>query len=51
MQLSLEDPIKLVIANNYGEMDKISRHTFYANQSQLSSAPTRKLSCHIVILP
>ena len=26
----------------------MARHTFYANQSQVTSAPNRKLSCHIV---
>jgi hypothetical protein len=36
-----------VIANSYGDDDKMARHTFYANQSQVSSAPNRKLSCHI----
>ena len=47
---SLEDPIKLVIANSYGEDDKFARHTFYANQTQVNSMPTRKLSCHIVLI-
>lgn len=46
--LSLEDPIRLVMANTYLEDDRVARHTFYANQTQMSSAPTRKLSCHIV---
>ncbi len=32
--LDLEDPIKLVIANNYGEEDKMARDTLYMNQSQ-----------------
>lgn len=46
----LEDPIKLVMANDYGETDKILRHTMY--QMMQSSTPgqpdKRKLSCHIV---
>ena len=35
------------MANSYGEDDKVMRHTFYANQTQVSSAPSRKLSCHV----
>lgn len=31
----LEDPIKLVLANDYGETDKFIRHTFY--QAKISS--------------
>jgi len=48
---SLEDPVKLVIANNYGEDDKLMRNTFYQQQSDRFSAPKRKLSCHIVHFP
>ena len=44
----LEDPIKLVIANDYGETDKFLRHTFYQAQNSCSSTERRKLSCHIV---
>jgi hypothetical protein len=40
--------VKLVIANNYGEDDQYARHTFYQQQTALSSAPARKLSCYIV---
>jgi hypothetical protein len=42
--------VKLVIANNYGEDDKLMRNTFYQQQSDRFSAPKRKLSCHIVYL-
>lgn len=48
MLFSLEDPIKLVMANTYGEDDKYYRHTFYANQTQKNSTTNRKLSCYIV---
>ena len=44
----LEDPIKLVLANDYGETDKILRHTLYQFQTDDSDAKKRKLSCHIV---
>ena len=46
--LDLEDPIKLVIANNYGEEDKLARSTFYMNQSQHREKHSdRKLSFHV----
>ena len=46
--LDLEDPIKLVLANNYGEEDKLARHTFYMEQSQQRDRNSdRKLSFHI----
>lgn len=44
----LEDPIKLVIANDYGETDQFLRHTMYQAQNPQSSTDRRKLSCHIV---
>jgi len=40
--------VKLVIANNYGEDDQFARHTFYQQQTSMSSAPARRLSCYIV---
>ena len=46
-QLELEDPIKLVMANDYGEADKLARHTFYMSQELSKSDMKRKLSCHI----
>ena len=45
----LEDPIKLVIANDYGETDKFLRHTMYQALTSKSQTDRRKLSCHIVI--
>lgn len=46
--LDLEDPIKLVIANNYGEEEKMARDTFYMHQSQHRERNSeRKLSFHI----
>jgi hypothetical protein len=44
----LEDPINLVLANNYGEEDKMARSTFYMDQSQQRERHSeRKLSFHI----
>jgi hypothetical protein len=33
--LDLEDPIKLVIANNYGDEDRVARESFYMTQSMV----------------
>ena len=44
----LEDPIKLVIANDYGETDKFLRHTNYQIQTSRSQPKNKKLSCHMV---
>ena len=46
----LEDPIKLVIANDYGETDKFLRHTMYQMQTSKSQGDKKKLACHIVNL-
>lgn len=35
--LDLEDPIKLVLANNYGSEDRIARHSFYMTQNEKKS--------------
>lgn len=46
--LDNEDPIRLVLANTYGEEDKIARDTFYKSQSQYRERNSeRKLSFHI----
>ena len=45
----LEDPIKLVMANDYGETDKFLRHTMYQALTSKNQTDRRKLSCHIVI--
>lgn len=44
----LEDPIKLVIANEYGETDKLLRHTMYQVLGHPDDNRKRKLSCFIV---
>ena len=46
--LDEEDPIKLVIANSYGEEDKLARDSFYRTQSQFREGRSeRKLSFHV----
>lgn len=42
----LEDPIKYVLANSYGEDDRQFRHTMYQSRSQCPAQ--KKISCHVV---
>ena len=42
-----KDPMQLVIANDYGETDRLDRHHFYMSQAIVKDQISRKLSCHI----
>lgn len=42
-----------MIANDYGETDKVMRHSFYAARDSVmgrNNQPSRRISCHIVFI-